>query len=142
MFPVDKTEIVETFRIHRFNGFALNFRGYGEKYQTASAVYSNKDASRNIHIIYDGIFDAPPLLLAKFTQAEWEKVNAAGRHGWSVEKRVDASPFALYNHWRPDFDRHSQRWLVTWITRPHQIVLAQHPELEQQYAAFERRLKK
>jgi len=125
---------------YRFNGFALNFRRYGEQYQTVSPVFSTKDASRNVHIIYDSRFNVPPLLLVKFTQAEWEKANAAGRNGWSVEEHVGTSPFELYNHWRPDFDRHSQRWLLTRLTRPHEIVLAQHQELKQQYETFERGL--
>ncbi len=127
---------------YRFNGFALNFRRYGEQYQTVSSVFSNENASRNVHIVYDSKFNVPPLLLAKFTEAEWKKANEAGRqHGWSIEKRVDTSPFELYNHWRPDLDRHSQRWLVTRLTKPNEMVLAQHPELAEQYAAFEQRLR-
>ena len=127
---------------YRFNGFALNFRRYGEQYPTVSPVFSTEDASRNVHIIYDSNFNVPPLLLVKFTQAELEKENSAGRRGWNVEERVDTSPFGLYNHWRPDFDRHSQRWLVTRLTRPHQIVLAQYPELGPRYASFEQRINK
>ena len=129
---------------YRFNGFALNFRRYGEQYQTASVVFSNEDASRNVHIIYDSKFNAPPLLLEKFTPAEWGKENRDGRYGWTVKKRMDTSPFEMYNQWRPDFDRHtqSQLWLPSRIIQPHEVVLAQHPEFRKDYERFEQSLKR
>lgn len=126
---------------YRFNGLALDFRRYGEQYQTSSIVFSNDDGSRNVHIVYDSNFDVPPLLMEKFTQAAWGRENIDGKHGWSVKKRMDTSPFEMYNEWRPDFDRHSQRWLPTRLIKPHEVILAQYPELELEYARFEQKLK-
>ena len=127
---------------YRFNGFAPDFRRFGEQYQTASTVFSNEDASRNVHIVYDGIFNVPPLLMENFTQAEWGKENRDGRHGWSVKRRMDNSPFEMYNQWRPDFDRHTQLWLPTRIVRPHEVIRAQYPEFRQDYERFEQSLKR
>ena len=119
-----------------YNGFAIDFRGYGEQFETVTLVYTRPDLSRSVHMIYDNKFEVPPLFLFKMTREAWGQEYRDGRIKSSIKPRPADNPFAAYGQWYTDFDRHSQRWLVTKITRPDAYLIAQFP-FEQQYAQFE-----
>jgi len=121
---------------YEFNGFAVDFREYGPRFQTQSIVYTRPDQSRSVHIIYDGKFNVPPLYLLKIEQGEWGRERLVGQHKWNVRPTPKDNPFSYYNQWYPSFDRHSQQPLVNRITRPHDEILNQFPGLRQEYQRF------
>src|SRR3989338_6945791 len=126
---------------YQYDGFAVDFRDYGSRHQTVSIVYTSPDKRRAVHIIYDGKFDVPPLMLRKVTRGEWGTLNHDRRAGWVVKPKPKDSPFAGFGQWYPDFDRHSQRHLVVRIEKPEQFILEQYQGLVPQYQRFEQQLR-
>lgn len=126
---------------YQYGGFAVDFRDYGRRYETVSIVYTSPDKRRAVHIIYDGKFDVPPLMLRKVTRGEWGVLNQNRKAGWVVKPKPKDSPFAGFGQWYPDFDRHSQRYLVVRMEKPEQYTLEQYRSLVPQYQRFEQHLK-
>lgn len=137
--------LVKEFK-YRYNGFAVDFRNYGEQFQTVSIVYTRPDKSRSVHVIYDEKFDAPPLFLFKITRGALEDEQRQGRIRLkgSIQEQPKDNPFETYGRWFYDFDRHSQSKdpLVNLITRPDKSILEKHRNFEPEYQRFEQQLRK
>jgi len=122
---------------YEYSGFAVDFREYGENYQTVSVVYRKPDLSRSVHVIYDEKFGVPPLFLFKIKRGEWGVEQLERGETWKQISTPETNPFESVGQWYTAFDRHSQQWLVNRITRPDQFILAQFPGLVSEYNSFE-----
>ena len=122
-------------RLYRFNGFATDFREFGEKYQTVSTVYTRQDMSRTVHLIYDGRFNVPPLILFKIRYGEWaEEQRSQGRSPDAIlQTKPQRSPFERFGQWYTVFDRHTQQPMVAMLTIPGRFILDQYLGLEATY---------
>lgn len=124
---------------YRFNGFAVDFREFGEDYQTVATVYTKPDMSRTVHLIYDGRFNVPPLILFKIRYGEWaeEQRNRGRSRGRSpdaiLQPKPQHSPFERLGQWYTTFDRHTQQTMVAMLTIPDRFILDQYPGLEATY---------
>jgi len=120
-------------RGYRFNGFATDFREFGEKYQTVATVYASPDMSRIVHLIYDGRFNVPPLILWKIRYGEWAEEQRSRGRSTILQPKPQHSPFERLGQWYTSSDRHTQQPMVTMLTMPVRFILDQYPGLEATY---------
>jgi hypothetical protein len=125
---------------YKFNGFAVDFRDYGQNYETVSTVYTKPDKSRSVHVIYDGKFEVPPMFLFKMRRGAWEDEQRSRGRTWNLYDKPQNSPFENLGRWNTDFDRHTQIWMVNRIVRPDKFVLEQYRNLILEYNRFENKI--